>query len=167
MLIPEDRQQEEPQILARLRKGERIEHFETIRRRKDGQLVDISLTISPIRDHHGRIVGASKIARNISLQKRAQAELKASEIRFRDLADSMPQIVWTARPDGHIDYYNERWYSFTGFDRQSFGDTSWEPLLHPEDVQNCYERWHTAVTSGTPYKIEYRFHDRHENWIGR
>jgi len=71
ILIPEDRLDEEPAILARIHAGERVDHFETIRRRKDGTLLDISLTISPIRNIDGKIVGASKIARDISDRKRA------------------------------------------------------------------------------------------------
>jgi PAS domain S-box-containing protein len=63
ILIPPDRLDEEPQILSRLRRGERVEHFEKIRRRKDGSLVDISLTISPMKDREGNVFGASKIAR--------------------------------------------------------------------------------------------------------
>jgi PAS domain S-box-containing protein len=77
MLIPPDRLHEEPGIRERIRNGKRIEHYETIRRRKDGTLIDISLTVSPIRDGAGRIVGASKIARNISERKRTEAELKS------------------------------------------------------------------------------------------
>jgi PAS domain S-box-containing protein len=71
MLIPEDRLGEEPAILARINAGERVDHFETIRRRKDGTFIDISLTISPIRSSDGTIIGASKIARDISERKRA------------------------------------------------------------------------------------------------
>lgn len=69
MLIPPDHHDEEPKILARLRRGERIESYETIRQKKDGQLVPVSLTISPVRDATGRIVGASKIARDITVTK--------------------------------------------------------------------------------------------------
>ena len=76
MLIPEDHPDEEPAILARLRAGERIEHYETVRVRKDGSLVDISLTVSPIRGMDGRIIGASKIARDITVRKRAEKELR-------------------------------------------------------------------------------------------
>src|SRR5688572_3638076 len=75
ILIPSDRQEEEPQILARIRSGERVEHFETVRMRKDGRLIDVSVTISPVRDATGTIVAASKIARDISEQKRLQREL--------------------------------------------------------------------------------------------
>ena len=74
-LFPPDRLDEETQIVARLQQGERVDHFETVRRRKDGQLIDVSLTISPIRDAEGVIVGASKIARDITEQKSSQRKL--------------------------------------------------------------------------------------------
>jgi len=341
IIIPPDRLSEEPEILRRLQRGERVQHFETIRRRKDGGLLNISLTISPVRDAEGKITGASKIARDITERKRSEEAIQAlnrqlsadvlamarmqqlstrlvqaedisqlldeitaagaeitgadmgniqlleddtlkivsqrgfdtpfldyfnsagrelvvaaeilkrgervivedlvesplfrgkqaldvmlaagvhalqstplisrsghllgmlsthyrapqrpgprelrmldvlarqaadlierkraesalltSEARFRQLADSMPQIVWTARPDGSADYYNERWYEFTGFSRERFGDESYETILHPDDVKHCHDTWYSAVRDGTPYRIEYRFWDRHHN----
>src|SRR5215471_11984323 len=339
LIIPLDRQDEESNILGRLRRGERVDHFETIRKRKDGSLLDIALTISPVKDSSGRIVGASKIARDVSDQKRAERAIQslneqlsldltamtrmqqlstrllqgdtlpqllaeivsagveiagaakgtihlledgvltiaaqqgfrksfvlsldanrdnespysmalhssrrvivedirtspfyseaagramveagalasqstpllsrtgealgvfstyyssprqvsdremrlldvlsrqaadliertraerallASEGRFRQLADSMPQIVWTARKDGYVDYYNERWYEFTGTAPNLFGDESWKPVLHPEDVQRCHDSWYESVGAGTPYHIECRFWDRRD-----
>src|SRR6266849_2358789 len=72
ILIPPDRLDEEPGILARIRGGERVEHYETVRRRKDGSLIEISLTVSPVKTAEGRIVGASKIARDITDRRRAQ-----------------------------------------------------------------------------------------------
>ena len=161
ILIPPDRQDEEPHILSRLRRGERVDHFETIRRRKDGTLLDISLTISPVKDALGRVIGASKIARDITDRKRAEAALIASEARFRQLADSMPQIVWTARPDGQVDYYNERWYEFTGFPRDRFEDEIWKPLVHSEDAARVHESWERSRSAGEPFGTELRFWDRH------
>jgi PAS domain S-box-containing protein len=76
ILIPEDHPDEEPSIISRLRRGERIEHYETVRVRKDGSLVDISLTVSPIFAHDGTIIGASKIARDITARKRFEAQLR-------------------------------------------------------------------------------------------
>lgn len=76
MLMPPERVDEEPGIIERIRRGERIEHYETIRRRKDGRLLDISLTVSPIMDSQGKIIGASKIARDITERKRTEAELQ-------------------------------------------------------------------------------------------
>ena len=74
LVIPEDRHHEEEGILRRLRAGERIDHFETVRRRKDGELIEVSLTVSPVRNEAGEILGASKIARDITVQKRAAAQ---------------------------------------------------------------------------------------------
>ena len=74
ILIPAERHHEEPMILARIRHGERIDHYDTVRRRKDGSLVDISLTVSPIRNAEGKIIGASKIARDITARRRAEEQ---------------------------------------------------------------------------------------------
>src|SRR6185436_1815867 len=82
-IIPPDRQSEEDDVLARVRGGERVDHFETVRMRRDGSLVDISLTVSPIRDASGRVVGASKIARDISARKTAEAMVERN-LRLRD-----------------------------------------------------------------------------------
>ena len=342
LLIPEDRQEEEPDILSRLQRGQRVDHFETVRRRKDGTLLDISLTISPVKDDQGTIIGASKIARDVSERMRAERAIQAlnqqltadlaamtciqqlstrsmetenfpqmldeivaaiveitsadmaniqlledgalkivahhgfdapflnffknvqqhsaaacatawrraervivedvanspvfadktsvsilldagvramqstplvtrngqvvgmlsthsrtpwwpserdlrlidilarqtadlierhsaemallaSERRFRQLADMMPQIVWAARPDGYVDYYNERWYDYTGYPRDQFGDASWERLVAPDDLRHTREAFYRAIQSGEPYKSEYRLWDRHEN----
>ncbi|MGA8410040.1 MAG: PAS domain S-box protein [Candidatus Acidiferrales bacterium] len=83
LIIPAELQQEEREILDKLRKGERINHYETVRLRKDGEPVNVSLTISPVRDQHGHIIGASKIARDISERKRFEAALMESEFSAR------------------------------------------------------------------------------------
>ncbi len=82
-LLPVDRQEEETHIIERLKRGERVEHFETIRVRKDGRLLDVSLTISPIRNSAGEVIGASKIARDITDQKRALAQLARANEQLR------------------------------------------------------------------------------------
>ncbi len=94
LLIPAERHDEEPGILESIRRGERIEHYETVRQRKDGSLLDVSLTVSPIRDAQGSIVGASKIARNITQRKRVEVALRASEERFRTLTMNAPAAIF-------------------------------------------------------------------------
>jgi PAS domain S-box-containing protein len=101
-----------------------------------------------------------ELTREITRRKMAELELRDSEQRFRQLADAMPQIVWAARPDGVLDYFNRRWYEYTGFPVGQEGDESWKPILHPDDVQRCVDAWYEAVRSGQPYQIEYRFKDR-------
>jgi len=89
ILIPPERLDEEPAILARLRRGERVDHFETVRRRKDGKRLDISLTISPVRDAYGRIIGASKIARDITAAKSVEAQMRQANKALEQFAFSV------------------------------------------------------------------------------
>ena len=107
ILMPPERVDEETDILARIRRGERIDHYETVRRRKDGTLVDISLTVSPMRDSRGRIVGASKIARDITERKDAEVKLRDSEGRLQDLLAAVPAAIYTTDAQGRITYYNQ------------------------------------------------------------
>jgi len=93
LIIPPDRRDEETEILARLRRGERIDHFETIRKRKDGKLIDVSVTISPVKDSKGRVIGASKVARDITERRQAEERLRASENRLRILTESLDSEV--------------------------------------------------------------------------
>src|SRR6185312_10052258 len=101
MLIPDDHIDEEPAILARLRAGERIEHYETIRVTKDGRLIDISLTVSPIIGPNGEIIGASKIARDITEQRQARRALDEASERLK-LASTTARLgdwSWDAKTD--------------------------------------------------------------------
>jgi len=73
------------------------------------------------------------------------------------LADAMPQIVWTANPDGGLDYYNQHWVDYTGMSVEETLGWGWAPVLHPDDLERCVDLWTTAYTTGKPYEIEYRF----------
>ena len=88
-------------------------------------------------------------------QERANAE--ANERYYRFLAEAIPQIIWTARPDGSLDYYNERWYEYTGMTLEETEGWGWQAVLHPDDVEFCVEHWKHCVETGEVYEIEYRF----------
>jgi PAS domain S-box-containing protein len=114
-LIPPELQAEERHILARLRRGERIEHFETVRITKDGRRLDISLSVSPIRDRAGRVVGASKVARDITEQKRVTAELAAQREWFQITLASIGDGVIASDPSGRVTFLNGVAAGLTGW----------------------------------------------------
>ena len=93
---------------------------------------------------------------------RARAEASARDYadRFREFADRMPLMVWTANANGVVDYYNQHWYEYTGLTPGSFGDASWLPLLHTDDTSRVIQTWYDAVQTGQPYECEHRLLDR-------
>jgi two-component system CheB/CheR fusion protein len=108
MAIPADRRSEEDQAGARMRRGERVEAFETERVAKDGRRISVSLTVSPIKDGQGEIIGASEVARDITQQKRAEEALRDSEERYRTLFDLGPVAVYSCDAAGVIQNFNQR-----------------------------------------------------------
>jgi PAS domain S-box-containing protein len=131
ILFPPGLEDEEPGILARIRRGERIHHYETVRRRKDGSLLDISLTVSPVRDGTGRIIGASKIARDITDRKEAERKLQESEQRLTELLAAIPAAIYTTDAQGKITYFNEAAVEFSGR-TPTLGSDEW--CCHVETV---------------------------------
>jgi PAS domain S-box-containing protein len=112
----------------------------------------------PLEHGGARFVGGMTL--DVTDRVRAREALQRSETMLLALADSMPQIVWAAKPDGKLDYYNKRWYEFTGLTvEQTYSEVGWASVLHPDDLQRCLDVWHAAVRSGEPYEIEYRFRD--------
>jgi PAS domain S-box-containing protein len=268
-------------ILARLKRGERIDHFSTVRLRKDGSSIDVSLAISPVKDSSGRTVGASKVARDITAQRRAETALRESEERFRNivqatpecvkvvapdgallamnsagcvmveagcdadiigqsvygliapeyrqrfidfnenvckgnkgqfefqiiglkgtrrwmethavpmldpstgktvqlavtrditsrkeaeeklrrseeelraLANSIPQLAWMANPNGHIFWYNQVWYEYTGTNLEAMEGWGWKAVHDPAALPLVLERWNASIRTGTPFEMEF------------
>ena len=289
-LIPPDRQDEESAILERLRRGETVDHFESVRVTKDGRSIDVSLTISPIKDRSGRIIGISKIARDITerrtaedalrlaeekmrsvvnhvidgiitidergaiqsfnpaaerifgyaaaevlgknvsmlmpepyhgehdgylanyhrtgqpkvigigrevegrrsdgstfpmdlavsgfrlgegrfytgivrdITERKQAEeaLRASERRFRRLAETLPQLIWSTGPDGASEYASPQWFTYTGLPDARELAARWGEILHPDDRAQVDALWAEAPANGGSYDTEYRM--RRHRW---
>jgi PAS domain S-box-containing protein len=125
-------------------------------RRHDGQYRYFSVRAVPVFTEAGAIREWAGIHTDITQRMLTEQSLRDGARQFRELADAMPQIVWGARPDGHFDYYNRRWYDFTGRAEGSEGDTSWADVVHPEDQAQSLARWQSAILSGDAYEIEYR-----------
>jgi len=154
-LIPPDRRQEETEILGKIRRGESVRNFDTVRLRKDGGKVHVSVTISAIKDSAGRIVGASKVAHDITKQKKAEAAVQESEERYRTMANSIPQLAWIARADGFITWYNRRWYEYTGTTPVQMEGWGWQVVHDPDALPAVMQRWKESIASGKPMDMEF------------
>ena len=96
-----------------------------------------------------------------ALRSPQELEREASARRqLEELANAVPQMVWTARPDGYLDYYNDRWYEYTGQPRDARGNQSWKDVLFPEDVERCQDSWSAAVHSGNRYEAQFRLKEQ-------
>ncbi|BBC72387.1 histidine kinase [Altererythrobacter sp. B11] len=151
-LLPADRQDEEDRILSRIRAGDKVGQFFTKRRHKSGHLIDVSVTVSPVRDPSGAIVGASKIARDAGPVLEGQRRLRESEERFRMLADNINQFAWIARPDGYITWYNQRWYDYTGTTLDQVQGSGWRCVHHPDHVDRVEQHFMDSLAEGTEWE---------------
>lgn len=96
-----------------------------------------------------------------------EAQLYENEAKFHAIADSVDQIIWSTQPDGYHDYYNSRWYEFTGVPQGTTDGESWANLFHPDDLPRTWDRWRHSLKSGQPYEIEYRLrhHSGEYRWV--
>ena len=156
LIIPDDRREEEGDILSRLKRGERVDHFQTVRVRKDGSTLDVSLTISPVRDSSGRIIGASKVARDITTQRRAEIALRESEERFRAIVQATPECVKVVGPDGTLLAMNSAGCGMVeaGSDKEIIGQSVYG-LIAPEFRQRFIE-FNQNVCNGNKGQIEFQ-----------
>jgi two-component system, chemotaxis family, CheB/CheR fusion protein len=156
LLIPQDRLREEAMILERLRRGERIDSYETQRRCKDGALLDVSLTISPIRDGNGRIIGASKIARDVSARKLVDRKLRESEQRYRSLVEASGAIVFDA--DGALGWHarNREWEAYTAQSFDDYRGLGWLEAIEAGDRPNIRALAATAMSRGEAFHTHAR-----------
>ncbi|HYV92527.1 MAG TPA: PAS domain S-box protein [Chitinophagales bacterium] len=147
-----------PMAIA-LKEGRPVYGVEIVIERPDGVRRNVLPHPRPIFDASGAVVEAVNMLVDITDYRNIEIALRESEQQFRDLADLVPQIVWTARPDGYLDYYNKQWYEYTGFEKGVSND-SFLPILHPDDVKICHDTYYDSIRTGNPYQIEYRFKDK-------
>jgi PAS domain S-box-containing protein len=154
LVIPPERLAEEDQIIASLRAGRRIDHFETERVRRDGQIIHVSLTISPILDDAGQVVGASKIVRDITARKQAEAERQ----KFVTLIESSPDFIGMCDLEGTPFFVNRAGLAMVGLDSlEQACRTPLHEFFFPEDVPRLMEQFLPAVLANGHGEIEVRF----------
>jgi len=159
-LIPEDRQEEEDSILSRISAGELIPKFETVRRHRAGHAIPVAVTVSPLRSSNGTIVGASKIAHDISEMIDLRTQLQESEFQFRTLANNIPQLAWIADGDGSIFWYNDRWFEYTGTTLEQMSGWGWVAVHHPDYVDKVRERIQHSWDTGDVWEDTFPLRSR-------
>jgi PAS domain S-box-containing protein len=133
LIIPADLHHEEQDILSRLQRGEATEPYETVRRRKDGTLVPVSVSVSPVKDAQGVLIGGSKVARDITRRKRVQEQLRASEARYRESFDSAAVGIAHVALEGRWLHFNEAVCAITGYSHEALKRLTFIDITHPED----------------------------------
>lgn len=158
MLIPTERLDDETLILDCIRRGKVVRHYETVRRRKDGTLLDISLTVSPIRDESGTIIGASKIARDITERKQAEKQLRESRERLAATQINAPIGIVETNQVGKYLSVNDEFCRMTGYRRDELLKLTLRDLTHEEDYPRNHELFERMLAGEFPsYQLEKRF----------
>src|SRR6202034_686205 len=182
-LIPEELRDEEPKILERIRRGESLDHYETIRQRKDGSRLSVSLSVSPIKDAHDTIVGASKIARDITARTRAEHERDRIEGELRELSEKLEAEVerrtlerdriWNVSEDllgvsnfeGYFVSMNPAWTRLLGWTQDEIKSMHVSELRHPDDAPNSIAG-RAQLGRGMPtVRMENRFRHKDGSWL--
>ena len=165
ILVPVDRRPEWEEIMQRLTEGQRIEHFETLRSRKDGRRIDVLITVSPVRDASGKIIGASTIARDITERNQMQEQLRASEKRFRALIEKSSDAIVLVDTNGVLLYVSPSTTRLLGYTPDELVGRSAFELIHPEDVETIAHALVAIVQEpGKGPKAEFRARHQNGSW---
>ena len=142
------------------RVGTMVEVIETTRFHKQTIAVNEALVIGSVRQHELAEAADrmnAQLHQEIIQRARAEEELKISERQFRGLIEAIPQIVWTALPDGTLDFANSKWFECFGVDLDTFNRSGWSMLLHPDDMERTLEAWAKGLGTLSPFQFEHRF----------
>ena len=120
----------------------------------------IDMLVEPILDDAGGITGLFVGGYDVTERMRVERALAVSEARLRAITDSIDQMIWSTLPDGYHDFYNQRWYDFTGVPKGSTDGEAWNGMFHPDDQERAWARWRHSLDTGDLYEIEYRLRHR-------
>ncbi|MFW5774717.1 MAG: PAS domain-containing protein [Chitinivibrionales bacterium] len=154
--VPEDRPVIENDAIPALQKHQRWRREIRFRNFKTGEAIPTLWNVFAVKDANGYIIAWATISPDLTELRQTTIALSRSEEQFRQLADSMPQLVWTAKADGEVDYYNQKYREFGGISPGEDGVWKWGPVVHEDDLQPTVDAWNHAVETGETYQIEHR-----------
>ena len=158
-IVPEDRDRYKAAIRAAVRNTSDLEVSYRFTR-PDGTIRWVEVRGRPITGSDGSKVSLSGIAIDVTERKRAEAHVVEQEARYRAITDSIDQMIWSTRPDGFHDYFNHRWYEYTGVPDGSTDGAGWNEMFHRDDRARAWGEWQRCLDAGVPYHIEYRLKHR-------
>lgn len=164
-LIPPDRLEEEERILQSIRQGKLVKQFDTVRKCKNGRLLDVSVTVSPIKDSAGRVIGASKVARDISEHKRAEVKLRQREEHFRSLIEYASDLITVVDEQGVIHFQSPSIERVLNLKPDKVVGRNISEISHPEDQARLTAILRRAIDNpDSPVSIEYRIQHHDGDW---
>jgi PAS domain S-box-containing protein len=164
-VFAEDRSEAERQFAQGM--GGNRQPFDFRLRRNDGSEIWVSISCGPVTDASGAVVGLLGLFAEITERKLAEAKIRESEERFRNMANCAPVLIWMAGHDRLREFFNQGWLAFTGRNlQQEIGD-GWVQGVHPDDMQYCLENYHCAFDARRTFEMEYRLrrHDGQYRWV--
>ncbi len=167
-IIPADERDRFSTLSRRVLEDRTVRNRRIVLSRKDGSQLHVRMRIFPFRDAEGRIVGRMHFVAGDTKRTSAEEMFRRCEDYFRRMADHMPHIIWTAKPDGSLEFRNRAWFEYKGIGADQTNDSIWESLLHPEELESFLASWKAAVEAGRPFAAchrlrgakegEYRWH---------
>ena len=167
-LVPADREEELLELIACVRQGEQITNFETVRLSKDGRRIPVALSLSPLKNARGEVVGSASVARDMTQRLQAEEALRQSEEKYRSIVLNMPDVVWTIDSNGRVVFVSPNVEKLSGYTAEEIYRQGMEILfatMHPLDVAAMRQALDCAFRDHQPREIEYRGSCKDGGWI--